>query len=469
MGVIASLDERVVTVEAGESITCPVRLHNNGRTVDTFTLDVLGDVAEWTVVEPETVNVFPGDDAVVMVTFAPPRSAEIPCGKKAFALRIMAQEDTEGSVIEEGTVEVGGFSEVAAELVPRTVRGARTARTKLAVDNLGNGPVTVQFTGKDESGAVDFRFKPVQTVVAGGTTQLIPLRMRMKRRFLTGQPKTFPIEIGLTASDGTKIETAGMVVQPALLPRWLPKALTFCVAGVVLLAVLGPSVLDAEPTSKAITGEELSDPPGGQSPPPPGASQSPGPGSSPSNPPEGDDAKGEGVGKKGAGQASPVSGDDGGTNGASGKGSQSSGGTKDGGSTNKGSTNGSSANDGPTGSGSSGGDPETTTENIRLQGQATSESAAFMTRKRVVLPGQTITAQEVILDNPTGSAGTLEIRRNSTVLLREDLATLTHKRHVFSGGEKFKSGDSIVVAVQCRSASVSCTPTALFRTKITTS
>ncbi|MCB5164610.1 hypothetical protein LG634_07150 [Streptomyces bambusae] len=461
MGVIASLDERDVAVEAGDSATCSVRLHNTGHTVDTFTLDVLGDAAEWTTVEPETVNVFPGDDAVAVITFAPPRSSEVPCGKKAFALRVMAQEDTDGSVIEEGTVDVTGFSEVSAELVPRTVRGARRARTRLAVDNLGNGPVTVQLTGKDESGSVAFRFKPQQTVVDGGTTQLIPVRMKMKQRFLTGQPKTVPVEIGLTASDGTRLETAGVVVQPALLPRWLPKALTFGVAGVVVLAVLGPSIFDARPTSKAIAGGAPSASPGtGPTAPAPGTT--PAPGASAPSP----GASGGGAvpppaqgGNPGAGQAPAGPGGSGGADN----------GQDPGGSADSGGTGGGSGGSGGAAKPPAGGGPEVTSENIVIQGSGSEMSSTASTRSRKVPAGQTITADEVILTNQAGNEGTLEIRRNSTVLLKRSLATLTHERYTFPGGATFRAGDSIVVAVRCEeSSSGTCQPTALFPATVTT-
>ncbi|MFI8106590.1 hypothetical protein [Streptomyces sp. NPDC086023] len=461
MGVIASLDERDVAVEAGGSATCTVRLHNNGRTVDTFTLDVLGDAAEWASVEPETVNVFPGDDAVAVLTFAPPRSSEVPCGTKAFALRVMAQEDTDGSVIEEGTVEVLGFSEVAAELVPRTARGARVARTKLAVDNLGNGPVTVQLTGKDESGAVAFRFKPVQTVVEGGTTVLIPVRMKMKRRFLTGQPKTVPVEIGLTASDGTKLETAGVVIQPAMLPRWFPKAVTFGIAGVVLLAVLGPAFFDDKPTSKAVTGGRPDPETGagtGQVPPSPGATP---PSPSVSAPPPGqqggDGAAAAGQGQNGGqapsgGGAAPPAGQQGGTGGGTGSGQGQTGGQAP-----------AAPNAKPPAQ-----DDEPTSENIRIQARGSEDSPGFLTSSRVVAPDQTIAVSEVILTKQAGAEGTLEIRKNSTVLLKRNLATMpTTERARFSGTVTFKPGDTMVVAVQCESSSSSCTPTALFPAKVT--
>ncbi|MFE9566715.1 hypothetical protein ACFYM0_37110 [Streptomyces sp. NPDC006487] len=51
---------------------------------------------------------------MALVTSAPPRSAEVPCGTMGFAVRVMAQEDTDGSVIEEGAVEVLGCAAKAA-------------------------------------------------------------------------------------------------------------------------------------------------------------------------------------------------------------------------------------------------------------------------------------------------------------------------------------------------------------------
>ncbi|MEU1011011.1 hypothetical protein [Streptomyces sp. NPDC005890] len=140
-------------------------------------------------VSPQTVSVFPGDDAMIEVSFAPPRSAKTVQGETSFAVRVMYREDTEGSTVEEGTVRGGGFSSLVAELVPRTARGSRSARTKLAVDSPGNAPVTVQFSGMDEEGELRFGFGTRMLTVEGGTTRYVPLKLRPRRRRTpTGSP-----------------------------------------------------------------------------------------------------------------------------------------------------------------------------------------------------------------------------------------------------------------------------------------
>ncbi|MEU6707906.1 COG1470 family protein [Streptomyces wuyuanensis] len=416
--------------------------------MDSFTLDVLGEAAEWTTVEPSSINVFPGDDARATLTFAPPRSAEVTSGGKAFALRVMAREDTEGSVVQEGTVEVGTYTEVAGELVPRTVRGARVARTKVAVDNLGNGPVTVQLMGSDESGDLAFQFVPPKITIEAGTTRLVPLRVRMKRRFMTGQPKTLPMEVTVLAADGSRTQIPGVVVQPPLLPRWLPKAATFATAGLVLALVIGPTILNAAPKSSAAEGTVTEDS-GGTT------------GGGGTGDKDGEGAK-EGEGDKpGEGTASPSDAPDDSTGGSAGG---TSGGTSGGG-----------ADTGKqkiSGSGGGAAEAAVTIDSLTFRLESAvkpADKGPFTSYSRKVEEGQTISISDIVLENAPGSKGTLEIRKNSDPLLRYDLARLQRDAAHWLEPIVFEAGDRIVLAVRCtESDSDTCAPAALFSGRVIT-
>ncbi|MFK0238368.1 COG1470 family protein [Streptomyces vinaceus] len=442
MGVIASLDESEIFVEPGGTAVCAVRLYNTGQVVDTFTLDVLGDATEWISVEPASVNVFPGEDAVAQVVFRPPRSATVPGGTKTYAVRVMAQEDTEGSTVQEGSVEVGTYSEVTAELVPRTVRGARSARSRLAIDNVGNGPVSVQLMGGDESGEITFGFTPARLTVEGGTTRLVPVRMRMRRRFLTGAAKSHPVEITVLTDDGTRTQTQGVLVQPPLLPRWLPKVLTLLTAAVVLVLVIGPTILNAAPESNATSKEESVE---GQD----GSTGNPVDGKTPN---EGDQPDG---GDKNAGDGSTIGGDKGAEGATSSGGGNGTTGDKD------------KDKDKDTGTGIGGGTGvgaaglvDIETVSVRLGDNKIKESATprYTVTSYTVGKDQTLSVSDIILQVPDGETGQVEIRRNDAMFLTFPLSKGSQQVHYINPME-FQAGERIVFAVDCRSSdSGSCKP-----------
>jgi len=99
MGVAVTFtdDSAAVEVEPGGQASCSVVIENTGMVVDGVLLDILGDAAEWTSVEPAQVNLLPGASAPAKIVFKPPRTATLPPGEVPFGLRAMSQEDPDGS------------------------------------------------------------------------------------------------------------------------------------------------------------------------------------------------------------------------------------------------------------------------------------------------------------------------------------------------------------------------------------
>ena len=128
MGAIANLASRSVVVAPGAQANTEIRVRNNGTVVDQFTIAVLGDATAWSAAEPPVVSLFPGAEQVVRVTFRPPRSPDVPAGPMAFGVRVLSQEDPAGSVVEEGVLQIGAFSDTSAELAPQDIPRTDRAR-----------------------------------------------------------------------------------------------------------------------------------------------------------------------------------------------------------------------------------------------------------------------------------------------------------------------------------------------------
>src|SRR3954471_16602748 len=118
MGAIATLSNSALTVEAGQEVSFSVGVRNAGTVVDQFTVDLVGEVAVWASVDPEMVNLLPGQTGTVNVRFAPPRSSEAVAGPWTFGVRVASQEDPGGTTVEEGVLEILPFTEITAEIVP---------------------------------------------------------------------------------------------------------------------------------------------------------------------------------------------------------------------------------------------------------------------------------------------------------------------------------------------------------------
>ncbi len=238
MGASTSLERRSIAVEPGGEATCSVLVRNAGTVVDQFAVEVLGDARAWTQVDPAVVNLLPGEEGSVVVRFRPPRSSDVPAGTVPFGIRVSSREDPAGSVVEEGTVEVGAFTDIRIELVPRMARGQRQAKYEVAVDNHGNHPVTVDIdtTAPEEN----LRFRPERTslTVDSGTTAFIALRVRPDERFLRGPDRPHPFQVRVTGAGAEPAVAEGAMVQRPLLPKWLLPVLAALLAALLALVVL---------------------------------------------------------------------------------------------------------------------------------------------------------------------------------------------------------------------------------------
>lgn len=239
MGAIASLGQSALAVEPGGQVVAAVRVRNTGDVVDQFHFEVIGDAAAWTTVDPPVLRLLPDAEEEVQVTFQPPRSADVTTGPVPFAVKVVSQEDPAGTVVEEGTLDVGAFAEVTAELIPRTVRGRGKATQDLAVDNRGNRRVDTEVIATDEQEALTFALDEPTIVVEPGHATFARLTVRPRERFWRGAERTHPYRLQLPIHEGEPpVEVDGTLVQQPMLPRWLPKALLALVGLLILLAVL---------------------------------------------------------------------------------------------------------------------------------------------------------------------------------------------------------------------------------------
>ncbi len=297
-----SQDRLQVTPENTAHIELSVR--NTGAVVDSFALSVLGEAANWAVCEPSALSLFPGQSGTAHVVARPPMHPSVRSGPVPFAVRIASSEDPAGSVVEEGVLDVAAVTHVTAELSPRTgrARGRRASKHRLAVDNRGNTPALVRLAGTDEADLVEVTVRPRELEIAAGSAAFANVRVRAERRFWRGPSLTHRFQVvahplgaqaeppdadlaehphgsgaaehpygeGVAdpprrpgaAAPPNRAEAAaqqhgaapvwmdGTLLQEAVIPGWLPKAVALTAAGAVAaaalwFAVLRPVVRDA--------------------------------------------------------------------------------------------------------------------------------------------------------------------------------------------------------------------------------
>ena len=260
MGATTSVPAAGLAVTPGDEASTEITVRNTGRVVDAYRFEPLGPLAPWMRVEPEVLPLMPDGDGTVTLTLAPPRSAQLPAGELPWAVRVVPREDPDGSTVEEGVLTVEPFTEVAAELRPRTsrARGRRAGRHELAVDNLGNTEIEVFLAGGDAEHALDVLPVPAHLTLAPGSAAIVSVRPRARERLWRGQPTSLPFQVVTEPVGQPPLVMDGTLLQEPVLPAWLLKAMVAVAALAVLavalwLTVLKPSIED---TARSIATDE---------------------------------------------------------------------------------------------------------------------------------------------------------------------------------------------------------------------
>ena len=235
VGLTVRLDEHDLLVEAGGTVSSQVTVRNVGGVVDNYAVQVLGDAAPWTTVDPPSINLVPDAEGTVQVTFNPPRRPDVGAGMRPFRLVASSREDRGATAFADGTVNVGPYRDVAADLRPQVVEGRRGA-FEVRLLNRGNVPVDVGVEASDAQQALALRVaQPLVTVPPGGGAS-VTVQARPHNGSLSGPPRHYPLRIvARTGPDAPTAMDAQLVYRPLLPPigrGWL-------VVARILLTVLG--------------------------------------------------------------------------------------------------------------------------------------------------------------------------------------------------------------------------------------
>lgn len=238
-----------MTVTPGGTATTSLTVRNDGDIVEAYRLEVVGDCAAWTTVEPDRVSLYPGTSETVTIRLAPPRSPRVRAGEVPLAVRVLPTEHPEAVKVPETTVRVEGFRQLRAESAPKRRRGWLRGRYRLAVHNEGNRPVQVGFTPAQPGEDLKFDVRPAAPKLEPGESAEVALRVRAGKPVWFGKPAAWPFTVTVAetgAKAGARADDAGEddagendrerprpeaeFVQIPIFPTWLLAALAALLA-----------------------------------------------------------------------------------------------------------------------------------------------------------------------------------------------------------------------------------------------
>ena len=245
-----------IRVDPGGETSFDISVRNTGTIVDEFSFEIRGDPAPWAQVEPAVLRLFPGAEGIVTVRFRPPRTPTTHAGLTPFGVKVISKEDPEGTIVEEGTLEVGEFADNTIEMIPRTSRGSMGASHDVYIDNRGNQRMSTTIDATDPDENLLFAISPPSTTVDPGNATRVRVRAKPKKRFFRGQPKTHPFKVIVQPEGEQALQTDGTMLQEPLLPKWLIPALIALAALALLWFLLLKPQIEST-AQEAVVGEDI--------------------------------------------------------------------------------------------------------------------------------------------------------------------------------------------------------------------
>lgn len=235
-GVALQLQPPSTQLSAGEQAEVIGKVENTGEIVDQFEIQVSGLNEDWLTVEPTSISLFPKDSGEIHILLKPPATEETTAGDYPFKVRATSQADAAVSAEVDGILRIRPFYKMEAEMRPRKVTG-RQGRFELELANQGNAPITVLAQGEDPEAHCTFALEPEEPALEPHKTKKVPLRVRVKRFGLVGEPKSYRFKLDLVPKEWPQEKKSldGELVHKPLFRTWKP--ILIAAALVLLLAV----------------------------------------------------------------------------------------------------------------------------------------------------------------------------------------------------------------------------------------
>jgi hypothetical protein len=180
-------------IEPGATGRLSVRVVNRSKVVDQFIVVVLG-LDERMAPPPQRMGLFPDQEDTVHFDLAVPATQAPPAGQRVIAVRVTSQDDPRLSRVEEVRLTIGAAPAATLKVQPTRIRGGRSGRFAVQIDNEGNVPVQVALRGEDDAAEVRFEFDPPLVTVGPGSAVETFGRVRAHRPF-SGPETQRPITV----------------------------------------------------------------------------------------------------------------------------------------------------------------------------------------------------------------------------------------------------------------------------------
>src|SRR5687767_3325085 len=200
--VVVQLTPPAVQVPAGGlPVELQANIRNAGDTVDQYSIEVENLDPSWFTITEQSVALFPGDSAPIVLRIHPPKNSQTRAGSYKFVVRARSHADPSIVGTTKGEVIVGGYTNFQMELAPKRATGSK-GRYRLLLQNGGNGEANLELSGRDPEMNLNYRFRPSHPTVNPGSKLAVPVSVKPQGLRLVGPQTTHRFILSARPVDG---------------------------------------------------------------------------------------------------------------------------------------------------------------------------------------------------------------------------------------------------------------------------
>jgi len=221
--VVVQLTPPAVQIAAGSTpVEITANIRNSGATVDQYSIELENLDPTWYTITEQSVALFPGDSAPILIRIHPPKSSNTRAGNYKFIVRARSHADPSLVGTTKGEIQVGGYTNFQVELAPKKFTG-RKGKYRLNIANGGNSDAQLELSGRDPESNLKYGFRPSNPTVTAGGRQVVPVTVKPPGIKLVGQQTSHRFSILTRPIDGDEKdakEVQGELVHRPVFRSW---------------------------------------------------------------------------------------------------------------------------------------------------------------------------------------------------------------------------------------------------------
>lgn len=229
------------TVAPGAHISTRISVINEGDKPDRFTTEITGVPREWVRIDKPDVEVAPGKNADITLSFKPLRRSDTRPGD--YSVQIVVRRKSQPDTALRGSINLQVLSYSGFGMAIDKQRLKNGERFRLFLHNQGSASLPLSVSGRDLGGGLRINLTPARVELAPGQRAVVQGDARPKRPRLFGDARQHSFDVLARSGDasGFLVSTRAYVDEKPPLPAWSVFALGglgVTLIGVIVVALL---------------------------------------------------------------------------------------------------------------------------------------------------------------------------------------------------------------------------------------